>query len=201
MYFYVFCTCSFSYFSPSLSPPPSLSFSPSLPLFLPLPSSPFNHFPPHKIRCFDAPLQPNALRDVKNIVQRNTETGVASDGVTLEGVTQSLVAYQAGLYIRACAAGRDIFLLCRISVFEQVVYPARSSRNDLEGAAQVWLLELTHPQSPVPAASVRVTHTHTHTHTHVHTHTNMHKHTHTHTHIHMHTCTHTHTHTCIHVHA
>ena len=40
-----------------------------------------------QIRCFDAPLQPNALRDVKNIVKRNTTAGVENDGVTLEGDT------------------------------------------------------------------------------------------------------------------
>ncbi|CAI8000242.1 Mitochondrial Rho GTPase 2 [Geodia barretti] len=38
-----------------------------------------------QIRCFDAPLQPNALTDVKNIVMRNTETGVERDGITVEG--------------------------------------------------------------------------------------------------------------------
>ena len=39
-----------------------------------------------QIRCFDAPLQPNALSDVKNIVRKNTEAGVERDGITLEGL-------------------------------------------------------------------------------------------------------------------
>ena len=43
-----------------------------------------------QIRCFDAPLQPNALTDVKNIVMRNTETGVERDGITVEGLPASL---------------------------------------------------------------------------------------------------------------
>lgn len=38
-----------------------------------------------QIRCFDAPLQPQALADVKSIVQRNVEYGVIEDGLTLEG--------------------------------------------------------------------------------------------------------------------
>jgi Ras family protein T1 len=38
-----------------------------------------------QIRCFDAPLQPQALQDVKNIVQHNTPMGVYNDGLTLEG--------------------------------------------------------------------------------------------------------------------
>ena len=59
-------TCGF--LSPAiLSPSPSLS----LPFF--------------QIRCFDAPLQPNALKDVKNIVKRNTNSGIENNGVTLEG--------------------------------------------------------------------------------------------------------------------
>ena len=39
-----------------------------------------------QIRCFDAPLQPQALQDVKVIVARNTTLGVCNDGLTLEGV-------------------------------------------------------------------------------------------------------------------
>lgn len=38
-----------------------------------------------QIRCFDAPLQPQALQDVKNIVQHNTPLGVYNDGLTLDG--------------------------------------------------------------------------------------------------------------------
>lgn len=38
-----------------------------------------------QIRCFDAPLQPQALQDVKNIVERNIPSGVTEGGLTLEG--------------------------------------------------------------------------------------------------------------------
>lgn len=38
-----------------------------------------------QIRCFDAPLQPQALADVKSIVERNVENGVTAEGLTLEG--------------------------------------------------------------------------------------------------------------------
>ena len=38
-----------------------------------------------QIRCFDAPLQPQALKDVKFIVQKNVESGVQAAGLTLEG--------------------------------------------------------------------------------------------------------------------
>lgn len=38
-----------------------------------------------QIRCFDAPLQPQALQDVKRIVKKNTSAGVHGDGLTLEG--------------------------------------------------------------------------------------------------------------------
>ena len=56
-------------------PLPLYSFPLSLPPFL----------PSFQIRCFDAPLQPNALKDVKNIVKRNTNLGIENNGVTLEG--------------------------------------------------------------------------------------------------------------------
>ena len=35
--------------------------------------------------CFDAPLQPQALNDVKFIVQKNVANGVLPEGITLEG--------------------------------------------------------------------------------------------------------------------
>jgi len=38
-----------------------------------------------QIRCFDAPLQPQALQDVKSIVQRNVSTGIIQDGLSMEG--------------------------------------------------------------------------------------------------------------------
>ncbi len=38
-----------------------------------------------QIRCFDAPLQPQALQDVKNIVERNIPSGVTANGLTMEG--------------------------------------------------------------------------------------------------------------------
>ena len=38
-----------------------------------------------QIRCFDAPLQPQALQDVKNIVEHHTPLGVYNDGLTLDG--------------------------------------------------------------------------------------------------------------------
>lgn len=39
-----------------------------------------------QIRCFDAPLQPQALQDVKSIVYRNLPHGVNSSGLTMEGM-------------------------------------------------------------------------------------------------------------------
>ena len=39
-----------------------------------------------QIHCFDAPLQPQALQDVKNIVMKNVELGIHNEGVTLEGM-------------------------------------------------------------------------------------------------------------------
>lgn len=36
-------------------------------------------------RCFNTPLQPQALDDVKNIVKRNVADGVFDDGLTLNG--------------------------------------------------------------------------------------------------------------------
>ena len=61
----------------SLPLPPFLS--------LPLPLPPFLSLPLLQIHCFDAPLQPQALQDVKSIVQRNTAVGLCDNGLTLEG--------------------------------------------------------------------------------------------------------------------
>ena len=46
-----------------------------------------------QIRCFDAPLQPKALQDVKNIVEHHTPLGVCNDGLTLEGIIQSSLVW------------------------------------------------------------------------------------------------------------
>ena len=49
--------------------------------------------PSLQIRCFDAPLQPQALQDVKRIVKKNTSAGVRADGLTLEGTFFCYVSY------------------------------------------------------------------------------------------------------------
>ena len=55
-------------------------------LFIPPPLSlPLLSLPLLQIHCFDAPLQPQALQDVKSIVQRNTAVGLCDNGLTLEG--------------------------------------------------------------------------------------------------------------------
>ena len=38
-----------------------------------------------QILCFDAPLQPQALMDIKLIIQKNVENGVVAEGISLEG--------------------------------------------------------------------------------------------------------------------
>lgn len=39
-----------------------------------------------QIRCFNAPLQPQALQDVKNVVMKNITNGVLDNGLTMEGI-------------------------------------------------------------------------------------------------------------------
>lgn len=56
--------------------PPPCYFKKPLPLLL------------LQIRCFDAPLQPQALQDVKNIVERNVPSGVTPGGLTMDGQFQ-----------------------------------------------------------------------------------------------------------------
>jgi len=36
--------------------------------------------------CYDAPLQPQALDSVKDIIQRNCQDGVFNNGITLSGM-------------------------------------------------------------------------------------------------------------------
>jgi len=36
--------------------------------------------------CYDAPLQPQALDSVKNIIQANCNNGVVNNGITLSGI-------------------------------------------------------------------------------------------------------------------
>ena len=42
-------------------------------------------FFPHQLKCFNAPLHPQALEDVKAIVKKNVPDGIIKDGVTLKG--------------------------------------------------------------------------------------------------------------------
>ncbi len=49
--------------------------------------------------CFDAPLQPQALDDVKFIIQRNVHTGVMPDGITLEGVYCVCVCLHGHMFV------------------------------------------------------------------------------------------------------
>lgn len=40
---------------------------------------------PFQRRCFNTPLQPHALDDLKNIVMKNVDDGIKNDGLTLKG--------------------------------------------------------------------------------------------------------------------
>lgn len=40
---------------------------------------------PSKRTCFNAPLEPQALEDVKNVVRKNLTNGVCDNGLTLKG--------------------------------------------------------------------------------------------------------------------
>ena len=40
-----------------------------------------------QIRCFNAPLQPQALQDIKNVVTKSLPNGVLDKGLTMEGIT------------------------------------------------------------------------------------------------------------------
>lgn len=39
-----------------------------------------------QIRCFNAPLQAQALQDIKNVVTKTLPTGVVDQGLTMEGI-------------------------------------------------------------------------------------------------------------------
>ena len=43
-----------------------------------------------QIRCFNAPLQPQALQDIKNVVTKSLPTGVVDKGLTMEGIRLSI---------------------------------------------------------------------------------------------------------------
>ena len=40
-----------------------------------------------QIRCFNAPLQPQALQDIKNVVMKTLPNGVVDEGLTMEGTS------------------------------------------------------------------------------------------------------------------
>lgn len=40
-----------------------------------------------QVRCFNAPLQPQALQDIKNVVTKSLPSGVLDNGLTMEGTT------------------------------------------------------------------------------------------------------------------
>jgi Ras family protein T1 len=43
--------------------------------------------------CFDVPLQPNVLDEVKAIVRRNISDGVVNNGLALRGIPTHICAY------------------------------------------------------------------------------------------------------------
>lgn len=43
-----------------------------------------------QIRCFNAPLQPQALQDIKNVVTKSLPSGVLDKGITMEGIMLSI---------------------------------------------------------------------------------------------------------------
>lgn len=43
--------------------------------------------------CFNTPLAPQALEDVKNVVRRNMTDGVSDNGLTLKGQTLCLFGF------------------------------------------------------------------------------------------------------------
>ena len=46
-----------------------------------------------QIRCFNAPLQPQALQDIKNVVTKSLPSGVLDKGLTMEGIALAVELY------------------------------------------------------------------------------------------------------------
>lgn len=55
-----------------------------------------------QLKCFNAPLHPQALEDVKAIVKKNVADGIIKDGITLKGITPSSISILCYLEVVIC---------------------------------------------------------------------------------------------------
>lgn len=79
--------------------------------------------------CFNTPLEPQALEDVKNVVRKNLSDGVCNNGLTLKGTGEAdaLGRGLARVCVCACACVNMTLLmfLPRLPVPPHPVHPAR----------------------------------------------------------------------------
>lgn len=94
--------------------------------------------------CFNSPLEPQALEDVKNVVRKNLIDGVHHNGLTLKGRNRFTDALTS---LALFLTGVGLFSLwcpptptptpTRLPFSAHVVYSARSPWNDLDSSEEV----------------------------------------------------------------
>lgn len=96
--------------------------------------------------CFNTPLEPRALEDVKNVVRKNLGEGVCNNGLTLKGRsvwTWPVLRYNATRVCvqkhDCCVCGVFVMSLYRLPLPPHPVHPTRAPWNHLDGAEEVWL--------------------------------------------------------------
>ena len=83
-----------------------------------------------QLRCFGTSLQNRALEDVRNVVRRHTTDGVGGEGLTLPGNERCMSLF---------TVSRLRLSSIRIPIPPSPIHPARTTRNHLDGLAQIWL--------------------------------------------------------------
>lgn len=102
--------------------------------------------------CFNTPLEPQALEDVKNVVRKNLNDGVCDNGLTLKGRNYRIRPPPLVLCTKTSCL--TLMLLYRLPLPPHPVHPARPPWNHMDCAEEVWLRWRPGAKSGLPLPSV-----------------------------------------------
>lgn len=112
--------------------------------------------------CFNTPLEPQALEDVKNVVRKNLNDGVCDNGLTLKGrhrppfhIFKTYTSKTAAtLFLTVSLFCFSVTLHSRFPVPPHPVHSARSSWNNLDSAEEVRIRRWPGVKSGLPLPTV-----------------------------------------------
>lgn len=89
--------------------------------------------------CFNSPLQPQVLEDVKAVLSKNINDGICNGCVTMKGLYFTFFLQSTKNVLSNTKKNIHLLLFFRFHVFTMFIYSTGEKRDNLGCLEEIWL--------------------------------------------------------------